>query len=174
MLVCQNSNANVLETLDSMFLSAIEKPLPCCISFSFANSGNTINEEYQIRNSQDLCKVDVNRNMDHVVFDDYTYHECNSYRIISYLSHNLEYLHKDIENEDIIRFNAALDKINEKICNAYSVRELVQSKTSDTAKMSYHGNWDMKLKGLQKVKMVKNFFPIDANDFEGFGIRLKI
>ncbi|MEW7289307.1 hypothetical protein [Aquimarina sp. 2304DJ70-9] len=164
MFVYGSSSANVLETLDPLFLHTTEKPLRYCASLSFEN----------LNNSKDLCEVDLNRNTTFVVFDDYTYHECNSYRIISYLSHNLEYLHKDIENEDIIRLNKALDKINEMICNEFSVRELVQSKTSDTSNISYHDHWDMNIKNLQKVKMEKNFFPIDANDFEGFGIRLKI
>ncbi len=172
MFVCGNGNATVLETLDALFLYATDKPLSYCITTSFEDLSTAIIKQHRGYNSKDLCKVDVNRK--NIVLKHYTYHQCNSYKVISYLSQNLEYLHKDIKNNDIIRFNVALDRINERICNEYSVRALVQSKTSDSSSMSYQGHWDKKFKNLQKVRMVKNFFPIDANDFEGFGIRLKI
>ncbi len=174
LLVSEKSNANSSGVKAIIPSCVTEKPFVLVDLSQFQNNYSSINYQYRRQYFSELYNKYLNKHSSDFFNEDHKCIECNSNLVISYLSDNREYLHEDIETRDIMKLNTVLGKLNRIICAEYSVREVKKQKAFDNIKALYIDDLDLKLKILENVKTEKDFFPIDVNDIQGFGIRLKI
>ncbi len=154
--------ANPVDFLRNSVFSLVEKPSD---SFSIiTNSKKLEANKNPICFARDLCIIPAPRSLDNIFRDITEHDECVLRPVLSYWMNNINYIGEEMKTQDILVFNKVVEDLF----------EIIQNETLENSNSSYMVPVDSKFKRLYKLKFEKNFFPVDVNDHEGLGIRLRI
>ncbi len=155
--------ANPVDFLANPVFSLVEKPSDS-LSIIITNDKKPEANKNPICFARDLCIIPAPRSL-YNIFRDITEHdECVLRPVLSYWMNNVNYIGEEMKTQDILVFNKVVEDLF----------EIIQNETLENSNSLYTVPVDSRFKRLYKLKFEKNFFPVNVNDYEGLGIRLRI